>query len=148
MQKKNILERNLFKVLDMIQNPSRKNMYKKENKKMSSGIKTIVVTGRDLTTECDMDIPPIGRLQIDNVDKWIAYTEFANRLTFEVPRIEKVIFNDPATIVFWSDKTKTVVHCGKDEFDKEKGLAMAISKKALGNKGNYFETFKKFINED
>ena len=132
----------------MIQNPSRKNMYKKENKKMSSGIKTIVVTGRDLTTECDMDIPPIGRLQIDNVDKWIAYTEFANRLTFEVPRIEKVIFNDPATIVFWSDKTKTVVHCGKDEFDKEKGLAMAISKKALGNKGNYFETFKKFINED
>lgn len=115
---------------------------------MGSGIKTIVVTGHDLTAECDWYAPPIGRLQIDNVDKWRVYADSTTLLTFEVPRIEKVIFNDPATIVFWSDKTKTVVHCGKDEFDKEKGLAMAISKKALGNKGNYFETFKKFINED
>ena len=124
---------------------------------MGSGIKTIVVTGHDLTTEYDISrffisnhsinepIASSTSLQIGNVDKWIKYTDL---LTFEVPRIEKVIFNDPATIVFWSDKTKTVVHCGKDEFDKEKGLAMAISKKALGNKGNYFETFKKFINED
>lgn len=115
---------------------------------MDNSIKTIVVTGRDLITECDWYAPPIGRLQIDNVDKWRVYADSTTLLTFEVPRIEKVIFNDPATIVFWSDKTKTVVRCGKDEFDKEKGLAMAISKKALGNKGNYFETFKKFINED
>ena len=26
-------------------------------------------------------------------------------------RIENVIFNGPATIVFWSDKTKTVIKC-------------------------------------
>lgn len=59
-------------------------------------------------------------------------------------QIDKVIFNDPATIVFWKDGTKTVVKAGKDEyFDKEKGLAMAISKKVLGNKGNYYNTFKK-----
>ena len=59
-------------------------------------------------------------------------------------RIEKVIFHDPATIVFWKDGTKTVVKAGTDEyFDKEKGLAMAISKKVLGNKGNYYNTFKK-----
>ena len=62
-----------------------------------------------------------------------------------VPEIKKVIFNDPATIVFWADNTKTVVKCGEDEmFDPEKGLAMAISKKALGNCGSYFETFKKW----
>lgn len=61
-----------------------------------------------------------------------------------IPEIKKVIFNDPATIVFWEDNTKTVVKCGEDEtFDPEKGLAMAISKKALGNCGSYFETFKK-----
>lgn len=66
-------------------------------------------------------------------------------------QIDKVIFNEPATIVLWKDGSKTVVKAGKDEyFDKEKGLAMAISKKVLGNKGNYFNTFKKHdaINDD
>jgi hypothetical protein len=66
----------------------------------------------------------------------------------ELPKIKRVIFNDPATIVLWEDGTKTVVKKQKDDkkkkFDKEKGLAMAIAKKALGNKGNYFETFKKW----
>lgn len=62
--------------------------------------------------------------------------------------ITKVIFNDPATIVFWSDNTKTVVECDDyDIFDEEKGLAMAICKKAMGNKGNYYEEFKKWIPE-
>lgn len=68
-----------------------------------------------------------------------------------VPRgnkIKDVIFNNPATIVFWSDGTKTVVKAENEPFDPEKGLAMAISKKFLGNKGNYFQTFKKFIKED
>lgn len=32
-----------------------------------------------------------------------------------------------------------------DEFDPEKGLAMAIAKKALGNKGNYYNEFKKWL---
>ena len=60
---------------------------------------------------------------------------------------EKVIFNDPATIVFWKDGTKTVVKAVYEPFDKEKGLAMAIAKKALGNEGKYFNMFKKFISE-
>lgn len=63
-------------------------------------------------------------------------------------KIKDVIFNNPATIVFWSDGTKTVVKADNEPFDPEKGLAMAISKKFLGNKGNYFQTFKKFIKED
>ena len=59
--------------------------------------------------------------------------------------ITKVIFNPPATIVLWNDGTKTVVKTQNGEvFDPEKGLAMAISKKALGNKGNYFEQIKKW----
>lgn len=65
-------------------------------------------------------------------------------LSFE---IEKVVFNDPATIVIWKDKTKTVVKCQEgDEFDPEKGLAMAIAKKALGNKSNFNNTIKKWTN--
>ena len=63
--------------------------------------------------------------------------------------IKKVIFNYPATIVFWSDGSKTVVKCQDgDIYDPEKGLAMAISKKALGNKGNYCNEFKKWLPED
>ena len=61
-------------------------------------------------------------------------------------KIKKVIFNDPATIVFWEDSTKTVVKNGGEQaFDPEKGLSMAISKKFLGNEGNYYETFKKWL---
>ena len=60
--------------------------------------------------------------------------------------IKDVIFNDPATIVFWKDGSKTVVKCkGKDTFDPEKGLAMAIVKKVFGNKGNYYNHIKKWI---
>lgn len=65
------------------------------------------------------------------------------------PAIKKVIFNYPATIVLWSDGSKTVVKCQDgDIYDPEKGLAMAISKKALGNKGNYCNEFKKWLPED
>lgn len=63
--------------------------------------------------------------------------------------IEKVIYNEPATIVMWSDGTKTVVKCQDgDYYDPEKGLAMCIAKKALGNKGNYNNVFKKFACEE
>lgn len=65
-----------------------------------------------------------------------------------IPKIKNVIFNKPATIILWADGTKTVVKCQEGEgYDPEKGLAMAISKKALGNKGNYCEVFKKWLPE-
>ena len=65
-----------------------------------------------------------------------------------LPNIKKVIFNDPATIILWSDGTKTVVKCQEgDTFDKELGMAMAISKKFFKNKGNYNEQFKKWCYE-
>ena len=63
-----------------------------------------------------------------------------------IPGIDKVTFNDPATVVFWKDGTKTIVQARNGEkFDPEKGLAMAISKKALGNTHNYYETFLKEV---
>ena len=63
-----------------------------------------------------------------------------------IPEIKNVIFNDPATIIFWEDGTKTVVKCQDgDEFDPEKGLAMAIVKKAYGNKGSYCNKLKKWL---
>lgn len=66
-----------------------------------------------------------------------------------IPSIKNVIFNDPATIVIWQDGSKTVVKCQDGEiYDPEKGLAMAISKKALGNQGNYCNVFKKWLPEE
>ena len=69
--------------------------------------------------------------------------------TTKLPGIKDVIFNEPATIILWADGTKTVVKCQEGEgYDPEKGLAMAISKKVLGNKGNYYEVFKKWLPEE
>ena len=66
-----------------------------------------------------------------------------------LPGIKDVIFNEPATIILWADGTKTVVKCQEGEsYDLEKGMAMAISKKALGNKGNYCEVFKTWLPEE
>lgn len=65
-----------------------------------------------------------------------------------IPKIKDAIYNDPATIVFWEDGTKTVVKCKNEKFDPEKGLAMAVSKKMLGNKGNYYNIFKKWLPEE
>ena len=58
--------------------------------------------------------------------------------------IKNVLFNNPATIVFWTDGTKTVVKLRKgDKWDPEKGLAMACAKKLLGNRDGYHKALKK-----
>ena len=49
-----------------------------------------------------------------------------------VPKIKKVIVNEPATIIIWDDDVKTVVKCGaNDTFDVEKGIAMAYIKRIM-----------------
>jgi len=80
--------------------------------------------------------------------------------------IDRVIYDNPATIVYWTDGTRTVVNCmdnletvkktrnGKeitvkkprkcDTYSKEIGLAMCIAKKHFGNAGNYNDVFRKF----
>lgn len=87
---------------------------------------------------------------------YIPYSDLYNRIISnrQTPKqkamnsITNVIFNNPATIVFWSDGTKTVVKCDeRDEFDPEKGLAMAICKKHFGG-GFYNDIFKKWIPEE
>lgn len=64
-------------------------------------------------------------------------------------QIKKVIFNDPATIIFWKDGSKTIVKCKPgDKYDKTVGFAMACCKYFFGNKGNYQKVFKKYVKED
>ena len=62
--------------------------------------------------------------------------------------IDRVIFNDPATIVIWMDGTKTVVKAHNEKYDPEKGLAMAIAKKYFGNKGNYFNHLRPWLEKE
>ena len=60
--------------------------------------------------------------------------------------IDKVYFNNPATVIKWKDGTKTVVKCQKgDTYDAEKGFAMALIKGLFYN-SSYFNTiFEKWL---
>lgn len=58
----------------------------------------------------------------------------ANNL-YNAFEVKDILVNGPATIVFWTDGTKTVVKCGpNDSYDAEKAVAMCFMKKALGSK--------------
>ena len=65
--------------------------------------------------------------------------------------IKNIIFNGPATIIFWDDNTKTIVKCGEgDVFDPEKGIAMAVMKRALGTNetdSNYLDKVRKYLDQ-
>lgn len=106
---------------------------------------------RDIETKLN---PQVGPGCISLSDTLKIYVQNDIETTAEITHtlshsIKNVIFNDPATIVFWHDGTKTVVKCGEDDiFDPEKGLAMAISKKFLGNQGNYYNEIKKWVGAD
>ena len=89
-----------------------------------------------------------------HVREFIGYCENDAKMTWNLfedlrrenaTKIKHVIFNDPATIVFWKDGTKTVVKATNEAYDPEKGLAMAIVKKLYGNKGNYYNKIKKWL---
>ena len=66
-------------------------------------------------------------------------------VTYSLPEIDQVIFNEPATIVYWKDGTKTIVQARGEAFDPEKGMAMAIAKKAMGNKREYYHPFLHWV---
>lgn len=51
-----------------------------------------------------------------------------------IPIPVKIINQGPATIVFWDDKTKTIVKCSdNDEFDPDMAITMACLKKMVGD---------------
>lgn len=72
-----------------------------------------------------------------------------NRNTVNPLEIKNVYFNDPVTVVMWNDGTKTIVRCSENDFyDPEKGLAMAIVKKAYGNDNKFHKIFKKWLPDE
>lgn len=103
----------------------------------------------------DSTLEPIGTF--DKIDENVlvrsnpAMPIYFRKATAEdfikIAGIEKVIYNYPATIVWWWDGSKTIVkvHNG-EEFNKEMGLAMAIAKKVFGNTTGSRAAFKKVVN--
>lgn len=101
-----------------------------------------------LTTETKMEVRRMfGDIVLRNVRSMRNYVDNKN-VEPNRPEIDKVIFHDPATIVYWKDGSKTVVKCRViDTYSKETGLALCYMKKILGNKGNYNDIFRKWIKE-
>lgn len=57
------------------------------------------------------------------------------KLVINGKTIKEVIYHNPATIIKWTDGTKTIAKCDKyDSYDKEKGFYICILKELLGNK--------------
>ena len=81
---------------------------------------------------------------IDSVSKMTTQQDY-----YLIPGIAKVIYNPPATIILWENKTKTVVKCCEtDIYDPEKGFAMAVIKKLCGNDSALFhKLFKTWVLE-
>lgn len=113
------------------------------------------VTLQDVRPAIEMPSEAFARLRKENCE--LAFELMRTKMQLKLAKfrlrpemmIENVIFNDPATIVFWADDSKTVVKCQPgDTFSKELGLAMAICKKVYGNKGNYNDVFKKWVPQD
>lgn len=89
--------------------------------------------GRTVTDEIKkciyLNIPKLNDEGVDHI--WISKSN---------PNImpKKIIFNGPATIVMWTDGTKTVVkQSNLDNYDYEKGFAMCVVKKVFGDKYAY-----------
>lgn len=62
--------------------------------------------------------------------------------------IKRVIFNGPATIVFWLDGTKTVVKCAEGEAnDKKTSILWAYAKKICGTSSHMNKVLDKLVEE-
>lgn len=51
---------------------------------------------------------------------------------YTYPKVKRVVYHEPATIVFWTDDTKTVVKCIDGQpYEKYAGFCAAVTKKIL-----------------
>lgn len=89
--------------------------------------------------EKDKKFKSLGHISVDPIFfNWVLGTKTMD--------IDRVIFNDPATIVFWKDKTKTVVKCHpEDTFDEEIGFMCCYLKRVLSSKE--YTKFCEYLND-
>lgn len=110
-------------------------------------MKVILSTGHELAFGlCDLTSDRDGNWRIRSGALYPRCEGKKTASATNTAAIKDVIFAPPATIVYWSDGSKTVVKCSeKDVFDPEKGLAMAIAKRCGGNKGSYYKEIQNWV---
>lgn len=110
-------------------------------------MKVILSTGHELVFgPCDLTSDRDGNWRIRSGALYPRCEGKKTASAMSTAAIKDVIFAPPATIVYWSDGSKTVVKCSeKDVFDPEKGLAMAIAKRCGGNKGSYYKEIQNWV---
>ena len=110
-------------------------------------MKVILSTGHELAFgPCDLTSDRDGNWRIRSGALYPRREGKKTASATNTAAIKDVIFAPPATIVYWSDGSKTVVKCSeKDVFDPEKGLAMAIAKRCGGNKGSYYKEIQNWV---
>lgn len=110
-------------------------------------MKVILSTGHELAFgPCDLTSDRDGNWRIRSGALYPRREGKKTASATNTAAIKDVIFAPPATIVYWSDGSKTVVKCSeKDIFDPEKGLAMAIAKRCGGNKGSYYKEIQNWV---
>lgn len=73
------------------------------------------------------------------------FASVAKNTITNIPQVKQIIFNDPATIVYWQDGTKTVVKTMHgDTFNEEYGVAMAYVKKIFGSSTGFKKLVAKY----
>lgn len=152
-----ISEQSLSELLEEIEGKKEDNM----DSLMDRKIKKVVIECEDGSTYDGY----ISRIEGNPYDLCSTIIEARVRGKVGDYGIKEVIFANPSTIVKWTDGTTTVVTCqdniqnvekdGKkkarikpmpsENYRKEVGLAMCITKKWAGNKGNYNNIFRKYI---
>lgn len=114
----------------------------------------MISSTRDMTITSSGDIY-VGPNQTPRIDYGSLFDDVKKALgiptvtRMSVPIIERVKFNGPATIVFWSDDTKTVVKkTEKDRDDKRVAILYAIGKKMFGTNSKLKKTLDSYIPDD
>lgn len=66
-----------------------------------------------------------------------------------LPKISRVIFNYPATIILWDDGTKSVVKVQREDvYDTEKGIMACMLKRFMGNDNTFNKVLNRWVKED
>lgn len=69
-------------------------------------------------------------------------------MRLETTLLDKSFFSGPKTIVIWSDGSKTIVSCSKDDtYEGYAGFCAAVAKKMFGSTSQIRESSKKYTKE-
>lgn len=96
-----------------------------------------LTTKENITISADLGNSSYCWIQAKDKDyfysKPVIASNYERHIKKNVPGVKKVIYNPPATIVFWSDNTKTTSKCDvEDKFDELTGFLLCVAKKYMG----------------